>query len=89
MVTHLGDVFNRAHLEQQQAQVVINKIKLNDTNGRHEWTTEDYKEVVLCYYKAQAEPVNDNITKETYRIWGQRNPNERPNMDANKIASQR
>ena len=45
--------------------------------------------MMLCYYKAQAEPMKDNTTKETYRIWRQRNPNVRPNMDANKIASQR
>ena len=45
--------------------------------------------MMLCYYKAQAEPLEDNITKKTYRIWQQRNPNPRTNMDANKIASQR
>jgi len=33
IVTHLEDVFNRAHLQQQLAQFVINKTKLNDTNG--------------------------------------------------------
>ena len=33
--------------------------------------------------------MKDNITKETYTIWRQRNPNARPNMDTNKIASQR
>ena len=56
---------------------------------RYKWTQEEYKEVMLCYYKTQTEPMKDNITKETYKIWRQRNPNLRPNMDANKIVSQR
>ena len=56
---------------------------------RHKWTRGEYKEVMLCHYKAQAGPRKDNTTKETYRIWRQRNPNVKPAMDANKIASQR
>ena len=73
-------------LYRKQACPICNQ----QTKGkRHKWTREEYKEVMLCYYKAQAEPLKDNITKETYRIWRQRNPNARPNMDANKIASQR
>ena len=46
-------------------------------------------EVMLCYYKAQTEPMKDNMTKETHKIWQQRNPNVRANIDSNKIASQR
>ena len=76
--------------QQSPSAAVSSPICNQHTKGkRHKWTCEEYKEVMLCYYKAQAEPLKDNITKEPYRIWQQRNPNARPNMDANKIASQR
>ena len=81
---------NGSYSQQSPPAAVSSPICNQQTKGkRHKWTREEYKEVMLCYYKAQAEPLKDNITKETYRIWRQRNPNARPNMDANKIASQR
>ena len=82
------DVNSSGRFTQQSSSAVPSPICNQETNvKRCKWTREEYKEV--CYYKAQAEPTKDNITKETYRIWWQRNPNVRPNMDANKIASQR
>ena len=76
--------------QQSPPAAVSSPICNQQTKGkRHKWVREEYKDVMLCYYKAQAEPLKDNITKETYRIWRQRNPNARPNMGANKKASQR
>ena len=84
------DVNSSGRCTQQSSSAVPSPICNQETNvKRCKWTQEEYKDAMLCYYKAQAEPTKDNITKETYRIWRQRNPNVRPNMDANKIASQR
>ena len=51
-------------------------------NTRQKWTREDYTEVMFCYYKAKADP-SEGVTKDTFRIWGERNPNERPKAQSN------
>ena len=50
-----------------------------DTRELH-WT--------FYYYKAKADP-NEGVTKDTFRIWRERNPNERPNLTANALMNQR
>ena len=57
-------------------------------NTRHKWTREDYIEVMFCYFKAKADP-SEGVTKDTFRIWRERNPNERPNLTANALINQR
>ena len=57
-------------------------------NTRQKWTREDYIEVMFCYYKANADP-NEGVTKDTYRIWSERNPNKRPNLTDNALMNQR
>ena len=57
-------------------------------NTRHKWTREDYIEVMFCYFKAKADP-SEGVTKDTFRIWRERNPNERPNLTANALIKQR
>ena len=34
---------------------------------------------MFCYYKAKADP-KEGVTKDTYRIWRGRNPNDRPDL---------
>ena len=53
-------------------------------NIRQKGTREDYIEVMFCYYKAKADP-SEGVTKETYRIWRGRNPNQRPNLNRQRI----
>ena len=43
---------------------------------------------MFCYYKAKADP-REGVTKDTYRIWRERNPNERPNLTDNALMNQR
>ena len=43
---------------------------------------------MFCYYKAKADP-SDGVTKDTYRIWRGRNPNQRPNLTDNASMNQR
>ena len=57
-------------------------------NTRQKWTREDYIEVMFCYYKAMADP-NEGVTRDAYRIWRERNPNERPNLTDNALMNQR
>ena len=57
-------------------------------NTRQKWTREDYIEVMFCFYKAKADP-SEGVTKDTFRIWRERNPNERPNLTANALINQR
>ena len=84
-----GNTSGRCSQQSPSAAVTSPICDQQNKAKRHKWTREEYKEVMLCYCKAQAEPMKDNITKETYRIWRQSNPNVRPNMDANKMANQR
>ena len=53
-------------------------------NTRQKWTREDYIEVMFCYYKAKADP-SERVTKDRYRIWRGRNPNQRPNLTDNGL----
>jgi len=57
-------------------------------NTRQKWTREDYIELMFCYYKAKADP-SEGVTKDTYRIWRGRNPNQRPNLTDNALMNQR
>ena len=57
-------------------------------NTRQKWTREDYIEVMFCYYKAKADP-SEGVTKDTYKIWRGRNPNQRPNLTDNALMNQR
>ena len=57
-------------------------------NTRHKWTREDYIEVMFCYFKAKADP-SEGVTKDTFRIWREGNPNERPNLTASALINQR
>ena len=54
-------------------------------NTRQKWTREDYIEVM---HKAKADP-SKGVTKDTFRMWRERNPNERPNLTANALMNQR
>ena len=45
-------------------------------------------EVMSFYYKAKADP-KEGVTKDTYRIWRERNPNDRPNLTDNALMNQR
>ena len=44
-------------------------------------------EVMFYYYKAKADP-SEGVTKDTYRIWRERNPNERANLTDNALMNQ-
>ena len=57
-------------------------------NTRQKWTREDYIEVMFCYYKAKADP-SEGVTKDTYRMWRERNPIKRPNLTDNALMNQR
>ena len=43
---------------------------------------------MFCYYKTKADPSKE-VTKETYRIWRERNLDERPNLTDNALMNQR
>ena len=43
---------------------------------------------MFCYYKAKADP-SEGVTKDTFRIWREGNPTDRPNLTANAVMNQR
>ena len=43
---------------------------------------------MFCYYKTKADPSKE-VAKETYRIWRERNLNERPHLTDNALMNQR
>ena len=42
---------------------------------------------MFCYYKAKSNP-KEGVTKDTYRIWKERIPNDRPNLTDNALINQ-
>ena len=56
-------------------------------NTRQNWTREGNMGAMFCYYKAKADP-NEGVTKDTYRIWRERDPNDRPNLTGNALMNQ-
>ena len=43
---------------------------------------------MICYYKTKTDP-SKKVAKETYRIWRERNLNERPNLTDNALMNHR
>ena len=56
-------------------------------NKRTKWTDEEVKEVIWCFYNANAR--GRGSEEETFRIWRERNPELRPTFDAKRLATQR
>ena len=61
----------------------------NARSTRQKWTKEEYKEVLYAYYHTTLNQEISTSQKETFYIWRQRNPNNRPNMDSNKLGAVR
>ena len=55
---------------------------------RIKWTREEYKQVMSAFYQALNGPKNNN-TKRTYEIWRKEVGENRPYIDANKLANAR
>jgi len=56
---------------------------------RQKWMTEQYKEVMWCYYYTVATRINGGVTRGTFTIWRNRNQNIFPYMNFNTLANQR
>ena len=55
---------------------------------REKWTREDYREVMYAFYLASKMP-SEGLTKDSYRIWRERNVGKRAYLDANKFSNVR
>ena len=76
------------HAGQQGAhRSVSTQSEVEKLDTRQKWTREDYIEVMFCYYKAKAEP-SEGVTKDTFKMWSKRNPNERPDLTDNALMNQ-
>ena len=56
---------------------------------RQKWTWEEYIEIMEAYYYAKYQPSDESNTKQTYKIWREKNLNNRQYIDANKLANVR
>ena len=56
---------------------------------RQKWTREEYREIMEAYYYSKHHPSDESNTKQTYKIWREKNPNNRQYVDANKLANVR
>ena len=56
---------------------------------RQKWTREEYREIMEAYYYAKYHPSDESNTKQTYKIWREKNLNNRQYIDANKLANVR
>lgn len=62
---------------------------LNKRKARQQWTQEQYKCVMWCYYYAKATKIDGGVTKGTYTVWREKNPDIFPHLDSNSLANQR
>ena len=84
MEVNASEIFSQQGPSRQEGPT-INMVK---KIIKQKWTREDYIEVMFCYYKAKADP-KKGVTKDTYRIWRGRNPNDRPDLTDNALMNQR
>ena len=56
---------------------------------RQKWTKEEYKQVMIAYYKALEQLSNKNTTNRAYEIWRKDNVDNRANIDASKLSNVR
>jgi hypothetical protein len=56
---------------------------------RQKWMTEQYKEVMWCYYYTVATRIDGGVTRGTFTIWKNRNQNIFPYMNSNALANRR
>ena len=56
---------------------------------RQKWTREEYKEIMEAYYYAKYHPSDKNNTKQTFKIWREKNINNKQYNDAKKLANVR
>ena len=54
--------------------------------NRIKWTRDVYKQVMAAFYQALNKPKNNN-TKRRYEIWRKKVSEQRPYIDANKLAN--
>ena len=62
----------------------------NNTRKRHKWTTEQYKEIVYCYYYCLTFPTDKSTTNAVFDLWKSRNQElatERRNVTPNSLAN--
>ena len=56
---------------------------------RQKWIREEYREIMEVYYYAKYHPSDESNTKQTYKIWGEKNLNNTEYIGANKLANVR
>ena len=50
---------------------------------RQKWSREELKEIVYCFYFALENPSETCTTERTYKLWQERNKNDRLYIDVN------
>lgn len=54
---------------------------------RQPWTTEEMEELIWCYYYVNMKSTATEV--DVYKLWRERNPQTRLNLDSTKLANQR
>jgi hypothetical protein len=57
-------------------------------NKRIRWSQEEMKEVLWCYMYIKEKTLRENY-KEAYKLWRERNPAKRMNIDAKALFNQK
>jgi len=83
-VVDQGDVLPGATNKENQR---VNS-KPNEKKGRVKWSRDEMREVLLCHFYTYAHTGSVNL-QQTYGMWRERNPEDRLELDANKLATQR
>ena len=79
---------HQARVEPNAGPSVNPSNKTNQKEKRTKWTREDYSEVMYAFYMSLEKPSGNN-TDNTFKLWRDRNPDVRLNMDSNKLANVR
>jgi len=79
---------------QTQSQIGLSKktsmlVEHKQIKSKQQWTTEQYRELMWCFYYAQTTNIADGVVKGTYNIWRKRNPDIFLHINQNTLSNQR
>ena len=86
-----GTKLPKNSLKGHQNCVKANSEKSSNKNDLKlkKWARREYREIMEGYYCIKYHPSDESNTKQTYKIWRERNLNNRQYIDVNKLANVR
>ena len=75
------------NFSQQGPPDAENQSRTTKKASRQRWTREEYIQVMIAVYEAKLTPTEGSNTEQTYKLWREKNLDNRPAINANKLAN--